>query len=317
MRSRAVLVSLAISLIVLVLYTLQSLQAATDFYKVLQNLNLASSKRPEPETFAICVAAKDQAKDLPEFFIHHFHHTGARRFYIMDDGSSPPLAEQAPVTGWGIPSKHITFHKLSKTKDEIANGFLQLWAYDRCHELFGARHRWMAFIDVDEFIEYRGAGDFPTFLSDFEQNGAIGINWEMHTSNNHTVPPSEGVRKGYTTCITDDEEHENKETDNALIKSIVNTRYYKNAANPHAFFTHSNTGVVGEHHDPIAQGSPFRRPITRDFVSVHHYALKSRQEFEAKVSRGNAMKDPKGWDFYDRVNAMRSHPCTSMAALQP
>lgn len=45
------------------------------------------------EYVAVCIAVKDVANDLVEFFVHHYHHMGIRRFYVMDDGSEPPLSD--------------------------------------------------------------------------------------------------------------------------------------------------------------------------------------------------------------------------------
>ncbi len=60
----------------------------------------------EDKYVAMRMAVKDQDLDLPEFFIHHYHHVGIRRFYIMDDGSDPPLSS---ITNYGVPNSVLTF----------------------------------------------------------------------------------------------------------------------------------------------------------------------------------------------------------------
>ena len=45
------------------------------------------------EHVAVCILVKDKADDLVEFFVHHYHHMGIRRFYVMGDGSDSPLSE--------------------------------------------------------------------------------------------------------------------------------------------------------------------------------------------------------------------------------
>jgi len=33
---------------------------------------------------AVCASIKNQAKDMTEWLVHHYHHHGIRRFYIME-----------------------------------------------------------------------------------------------------------------------------------------------------------------------------------------------------------------------------------------
>lgn len=42
------------------------------------------------EEIAFCLTIKDEYHDLTEWLVHHYNHHNIRRFYIMDDGSSPP-----------------------------------------------------------------------------------------------------------------------------------------------------------------------------------------------------------------------------------
>ena len=64
----------------------------------------------DEECVALCLAVKDQVEDLPEYFTHHYYHLGVRRFYIMDDGTDPPLSTAKGPGEWGIPDSAITFH---------------------------------------------------------------------------------------------------------------------------------------------------------------------------------------------------------------
>ncbi len=75
--------------------------------------------------------------------------------------------------------------------------------------------------------------------------------------------------------------------------------------------------TVGENGDVI-DTIAFRSPITRNRVGLHHYALKSREEYEAKIQRGNAMDDPKGDEFWNKMEYEFPHEnCTEMAAYDP
>ncbi|KAH8673658.1 hypothetical protein BX600DRAFT_455893 [Xylariales sp. PMI_506] len=70
--------------------------------------------------------------------------------------------------------------------------------------------------------------------------------------------------------------------------------------------------TVGEEGDQI-NSYAFRQPITRNRVSLHHYAVKSREEYVEKMSRSNGMDQPKGWEFWDHVEYELPHvPCDQM-----
>ncbi|KAM4068028.1 hypothetical protein HRG_009677 [Hirsutella rhossiliensis] len=132
-----------------------------------------------------------------------------------------------------------------------------------------------------------------TLLKGFEPIqviGAVGVSWRLHTSNGQEVrQPS--VRKAFTECISDDEEHNGEGTDNRHIKSIVRLRDYHAASTPHYFLLNNDAITVGEHGDLVKDS--FRLPPTRDRLAIYHYAVKSREEMEAKMSRGNGMDQPK------------------------
>lgn len=62
---------------------------------------------PHDEYLAVCLYVQNQAQDLPEWFIHHYYQMNIRRFYVMDDGSDPPMSQF--VHTFGIPEEAIDF----------------------------------------------------------------------------------------------------------------------------------------------------------------------------------------------------------------
>ncbi|KAK8049914.1 hypothetical protein PG994_011644 [Apiospora phragmitis] len=311
------------------------------------------------EYVAICLAVRDQGPDLPEFLQHHYYNIGVRRFYIMDDGSRPPLSSLGRDGGYGVPAAALTFvyHDESMRVHDM-----QHKVYNDCINVWGANHTWMAFIDADEFLDVLGASpppppapatsssSSPSLLSYLwpsssssstassqassstssnkntttggngvggveEQEssesilreleplphvGALGVNWQMHTSNGR-LTRADSVRAAYTECIYDDPAHRGEGSDNKHIKSIVRVRDYDRPINPHKFALRPPQQVtVGEHNDTVAHFA-FRQPITRDRLSLHHYAVKSRQEYEEKIMRSNAMSAPKNEGFWNHV----------------
>jgi hypothetical protein len=237
---------------------------------------------PQKSYVAICAALKDVPQDLPEWLIHHYHHLQVSTFYIMDDSSVPPLSEH-PLPP-SIPANSVIFD-YQNPEDRTPGHSQQLTIYNRCLEKWGHLHTWMAFIDGDEFLEMTSPETFPQFLESFEHIphvGALAINWRMHTSSGILTRP-ESVRKAFVDCIWD-----GADSNNTHVKSIVRTQFADRPVNPHLWYLKEGKETVGENGD-VVDSEAFRTPITRDRIALHHYAGKSRQEFEEKMGRGNAM----------------------------
>jgi hypothetical protein len=270
--------------------------------------------KPEDEYLAICISMKDQTKDLPEWLIHHYHHIGIRRFYIMDDGSDPPISQQ--LTDFGIPKSALTFHyQPRETRDE----HMQVVFYQQCQEWFGDKHTWIAYIDGDEFLEATGNETVQDVLRSFDADesvGALGVHWKMHNSNGLLTRPK-SARKGFTTCLWDSpEDYLGGTDDNHHIKSIVKTSKFLHYANPHKFDLRDGANTVTEHGDVVTTVA-WRSPITRDRVALHHYAVKSRQEYEEKMARSNGMGQPKGEEFWNHMETTPNNTCNEMAMYDP
>lgn len=249
------------------------------------------------EYLAICLAVRDQHLDLPEFLQHHYYAMGIRRFYLLDDGSTPPL--QTSLNTYGVPTDALTFVYYNESQRV---GAMQYHVYNECAQVYGVNHTWLAFIDADEFLDTPGGESLESILKAFEKDdkiGALGVNWQMHTSNGQ-LHRADSVRTTYTQCIYDDPDHNGDGSDNRHVKSIVRARDYSRPVNPHMFYLAEGKITVGEdgqHVDHYA----FRQPITRDRVSLHHYAVKSKEEYEEKIHRSNAMDQPKGEEFWNHV----------------
>lgn len=261
----------------------------------------------DEEYVAVCMAVRNQSLDLVEFLVHHYHHLGIRRFYIMDDGTIPPLSE---YPHYGIPPSAISFSYYGP--DTRVPKFQQHVLYSNCVEMYGDRHTWMAFFDADEFLEMTGNETLVEVLRSFEAQphvGAVGVNWFQHTSN-HQLTRQPSCRKAYTTCI-----HDAATDDNRHIKSIVKTALYLEPTSPHSFTTKDGTITVGENGDKVDYA--FRVPITRSRFGLHHYVLKSREEWEQKMHRSNGRDDPVTWDLWNHLEALPHVECSGLASYYP
>ncbi|KAJ3020811.1 hypothetical protein HKX48_000192, partial [Thoreauomyces humboldtii] len=269
------------------------------------------------EYLAMCLSVRGQERDLPEWFAHHYHHFGVRRFYVQDDGTTPPLS--SATHDWGIPREAITFTYFPRS-------WMRPWrsqqhhAYSECHRLHGRKHTWMAHLDADEFLELTTSTESDAFtkvLQEYEADdrvGAVALSWRTHTSAGLLARPA-SARKAFDRCIDDNSSPSNPRPDaSGHIKSIVRTNHFRFMA-VHYFPTAWGTYTVGENWDRV--DSTFRKPMTVERFSVHHYICKSREEFEEKMRRGNGMDEPKTESIWVAIESANTVHCDSMARYNP
>jgi len=191
---------------------------------------------------------------------------------------------------------------------------VQIVFYTWCLQRWSTRH-WIAFIDSGEFIDTPGNETLREGLESFEDDesfGALGINWRMHSSAGLLTHP-DSTRKAFTVCEADEiPESIWKGTENAHTKSIVKTSHAGGPINSHKFNLRPGTNTVGENGDVI-NTIAFREPVMRKRISLLHYAVKSREEFEKEIHKGNRMSEPKPESFWDHVeNLMPHEDCPEM-----
>ncbi|KAK6344350.1 hypothetical protein TWF696_007989 [Orbilia brochopaga] len=277
------------------------------------NLNAPSLKPSDPLYLAACVPMNKDLTTLPEFIIHHHAHVGIQRFYLVDQSEEGDVSSEYHELP--LNSSYITWLTAPPTNNETAHG--QFSAYDLCQARYGGLHAWIAYLDVDEFIEQRQKGTtLQNFLHTMDANstvGALGINVLLHTSN-HIILTQEGqgLRETFTECVASDME----DSPNAHIKSIVKTKYYDKPRTDHCFYTKGGSITVGENGDKVP--FIFRRPITTNLFAVHHYPMRSREEFNVRVKNGEVEEPrtfPNMTKWWEVIHAMPTMKCDSMAHL--
>ena len=215
------------------------------------------------EEVAICLAIKDQYADLAEWLVHHYNHHRIRRFYIMDDGSSPPLSSRSYSNIIG--PRAIT-HRYYLPN--LRTAFPQMQMYHECMRLCGHQHKWMGFLDVDEFLEVKPPYNLHSMLQHLEHNytiGALAINWRMHNSNNLLHRPDNSTRKAYTSCLSEDpmDHGDDWGSSNQHVKVFVKTGAFLKPLGPHRMELHKGLITVGENGDEVTRKA-WRIPATKD-----------------------------------------------------
>lgn len=79
------------------------------------------------------------------------------------------------------------------------------------------------------------------------------------------------------------------------------------------FRTRNGTRTVGEHGDILEDNSNVRMPITRDRIGLHHYTVKSKEQFESKMKSWTA----KDWTYWDHIEGLPQVECREMTRYNP
>ncbi|KAI3434496.1 hypothetical protein D9Q98_002571 [Chlorella vulgaris] len=261
-------------------------------------LRVVASELP---SLAICVCIKDQAVDVREWIVYH-RALGVQKLYIWDTGSTPPLLDAVRdfVTA-GV----VHYEYDAEVRPKAGTHGPQVALYDRCLRRWGAAHTFMAFIDTDEFIVLRDAtSDLPALLQDYEGHGGVVVNWEVFGSGGLQVRPKGNAMMSYWRCSP------RTHPENRHVKSVVRPACtLESSTDPHHFLYRSTPECtpVSTLHEPVL-GPKSKEPVLERWA-LHHYAVKSVDDFQQKMTRGSGMGNIKTLAFLQYVDNFTDDYC--------
>ena len=218
---------------------------------------------------AVCAIAKDEGPYFREWIEWH-RKNGVQKFYIYDNGSTDSTREiLEPYIREGIVDyTYFPGHKV------------QLASYDDCLWRHRFETRWLAFIDIDEFIVPLQDPTVTDFLKRMEPYSAVEINWLIFGSNGLEKKTSDPVMSRFTRHAVSSHRL------NRQVKSIVNPRKIYGMIGCHEA-ARINGLTVDSDGNPVRRFFRDREPRL-DSIRVNHYAVKSKEEFVEKQNRGRA-----------------------------
>jgi glycosyltransferase involved in cell wall biosynthesis len=221
---------------------------------------------------------------------------------LQDHNSSTPLS--STIGDW-IRSGVVVYnmfagHHLTRPRKVFKNSG-QGFAFQDCLLRSRGRHKWLAFVDADEYLVLTGENkNITSLLKEYEQFGGLAVNWRVFGSSRHVARPNLPVLQAYTQSIPDE-----LNSDNIHVKHIVNMRFpARISSTPHTFMYVRGKYAVTEQFRKC--GTPFCSPVSVARIAVHHYLLKSEEEFRAKMARGGGSGSTKKMDFFENINR-RAH----------
>ena len=240
---------------------------------------------PRPEAgragLAVVLIVRNEARHIGEWARFH-HWAGVRRFFVYDNGSEDGTVAAVRAA---LPSEALVvvpWDQLfwdGRTGREIHN---QVLAYAHATRNFGGAFRWMAFIDVDEFLVPMGASDLNGALAHLEVP-SVSLPWHMFGRNGHKAAPEGGVLENYTTRAPDP------------MTGLAGVRNFKTIVDPTkvtALKVHSieveGRMVTWNDAGLAADMAGRERPgfYSNAHIQLNHYYTRSDAELRAKIDRG-------------------------------
>jgi len=238
---------------------------------------------------AICAVFKNEACDLAEWLYFH-EGVGVTHFYLYDDESDDdPETILAP---WMLIGR-VTLLR--------AQGRDQMAIYNDCIARFSRDARWIAFIDLDEFLFSPETRNLCEVLTRYANAPAVFVFWVLFGSSGCIDRQDGFVIDTFTSCLglsdaaTEMFAHGDAHSGVGYVtgwardgKSIINPRKIisMGAHVPRQVVSGAVIDETFAH--AVRQGSP--RPISCYTLRINHYWSKSLTELAAKVRRGSIYK---------------------------
>ena len=227
-----------------------------------------------PDSYlAVCAIYRDEAPFLREWI--EFHRlVGVDRFFLYDNGSvDDGRSVLAPYEDEGL---------------VVRQEWLRFpgWrsAYSDCLSEYGAGARWLAFIDIDEFLFTPTGSSLPKVLAEYEAWPGIGVNRATYGTSGHKTRPPGLVIENYVRRMS--------EAHPASVKTIVDPARTGRMVNPHRF-EHTDGIAVDEQGNEV--DGMFTKSFTFDRLRINHYWTKSEEECEQKFARIRPGRPPRPW----------------------
>jgi hypothetical protein len=253
----------------------------------------------------MCLVVKDYNRYIVEWIEYH-KRMGCGHFYIFDHASEVPMLET--IREYALSG--LVDYTYTDYRNWEANPQPQLQTYNKCLKDHGHKHRWMGFIDSDEFIVVVDKKKtIPDVLRSYEAYGGVALQWMRFGSSGHVHKPPGGVLPNYYKCAP----HHN-------IKSIVNPAVTLHGDRDPHHFTHTPRSKTVSTDFVTIRGA-VNHNYTRafDVMYINHYHSKSREDYQEKLRRGRAISRNHviTWKDFEDVDAECRNNCTILQMPPP
>ena len=225
---------------------------------------------------SICAIYRNEARYLREWVAFH-RIMGVERFFLYDNASTDDHEEAL--------RPFVEDGSVSVTPWPQSPG--QMAAFEDCLRRERDAWRWMAFIDVDEFLFSPTGAPVSEVLRDYEDHPGVVVNWASFGTSGHAEPVDGLVTENFT-----------RRTErygwNRHTKSIVNPALVSHFCGPHIFLFREGTAVDERGRTLVNPKRTWTDEVSFERLRVNHYVTRSEQEYVAKLGTTAADAGPRG-----------------------
>jgi hypothetical protein len=219
---------------------------------------------------AACAIYRDEADYLAEWI--EFHRlVGVERFFLYNNLSTDD--HRAVLEPYVLDGTVV----LKDWPEEPG----QQNAYRDCLRERRGAARWIAFIDLDEFLFSPSLVPLPEVLEAYEEWPGVHVNWAAFGPSGHESKPDGLVVESYTLRAADDHPF------SRMCKCVVDPARTAGIRGVHLFDYREGEGV-DENFNPIESLRGFTEQSSWKRLRVNHYQMKSMEQWADKVQRPTA-----------------------------
>jgi hypothetical protein len=233
-----------------------------------------------PFYLAMCAGYRNEAPYLAEWI--EFHRlVGVEHFFLYNARSTDHHREVlAPYIEDGVVTLNPDWEGIS---------YQQADTFTECLRAHGHESRWIAFIDIDEFLFSPTGRPLPELLVEYEQWPAVAVNWALFGRSGHVTKPDGLVIENYLM--------RSDTPTNLFTKKIVDPSRTVRCVNGRAFdghmFEFTSLLAVDENHYPIH--GTHSKSVSFSRFRLNHYVTKSEEEARGKLGRPDEWVDSRQW----------------------
>ena len=224
---------------------------------------------------AVVAAFKDEARYLEEWLNYHLA-AGVEHFYLYDDGSTDNPRE---VLEPYIEAELADYFP-------VAGENMTIPVYNDAVRRFKFAARYMAFLDVDEFIFPKTNQSVVEVVDEVLSNNpdaaALAVNWQVFGSSDDS-DSDKGVLERFTRRAPQNwfepPTDKNQPAGNIFVKTIANPRFIRAIVNPHFAFYFEGKFAINTAGGRVPYWGS--EPICTDKIVINNYfAKKTQGEFQ-------------------------------------
>ena len=218
---------------------------------------------------AACTIYRDAARYLPEWI--EFHRLmGVERFLLYDNGSTDDHQEVLrPYVEEGLATVHAWPEPFLGRKGRPR---AIVTAFEHCTGAHRDDARWIACLDLDEFLFTPDGAPLPQVLRDYERHPGVVVSRAEFGPSGHVTQPDGLVIANYVQRrpLRPDEE--------APYKSIIDPSRVARCLTAHSFVYRDGLAVDEDERPVDVRWRTTRKPVAWARLRVHHYWSKSEEE---------------------------------------